>query len=146
MTFGLGYNWTDAKNHSFTFVKIEPRPTITILPRLKIELRPYTKLGIRNVNAIFFIFYNATVTFSLLWTRHQLSTVVVIQPPFTLSATVKPPSILLRSFVFHSSRWFILRSYHATTAPAFPLGTAPASSPASVAPPFLPKQSFSIVC
>ena len=92
MTFGLGYNWTDAKNHCFTSVKIEPRPKITILPQL----------GIQNVNAIFFVFYNATFTFSLLWTRHQPSTTIVVQPPFTL----------LWSFVFHSSRLFIPRSHY----------------------------------
>jgi len=103
-----------AKNHCFTSVKIEPRPKITILPPLKIEPRSYTKLGIQNANALFFIFYNVTFVFSLLWTCRQPSTVVIVHPPFTSSATVEPPSTLLRSFGFHSSRWFVPRSYHAS--------------------------------
>jgi len=28
---------------------------------------PYTKLGIQNANALFFVFHNAAFTFSLLW-------------------------------------------------------------------------------
>ena len=65
-------------------VKIEPRPKITILPRLKIEQMPYTKLGIQNANALFFVILNATFVFSLLYhassihNHHLLASIRVV--------------------------------------------------------------------
>jgi len=48
----------------------------------------------------------------------QPSIGIVVQPSFMPSATVEPPSMLLLSFGFHSSRWFVPRSYHVAIVPA----------------------------
>jgi len=76
MIFGLGWNWTDAKNCFLPRLKIESRPKIVFylgwnwasakncfMPRLKFEPRPKGSLGFKNRESLFFFFFPACAFF-----------------------------------------------------------------------------------